>query len=50
MMKCYDCGSTFEHCRVVYENRQAWDGSYDDTYVCPCCGSEDIGEEEDEDE
>lgn len=39
---CNTCGSRFAHFRVLHESRTAWDGSFDDTFVCPYCGSEDF--------
>ena len=45
MWVCDDCGRRFEHFRVLYDRVGRADGDYDDAYICPYCGSEDFGEE-----
>ena len=38
--QCFDCGKTFDRFQVIHDSVRSWDGSYDDQYVCPYCGSE----------
>ncbi len=40
MWICRDCGREFPRFRVRHDSRQSWDGSFDDEYICPFCGSE----------
>ena len=51
MMYCYDCEKEFaeEEAGAVYDKVDFWGGTCSlMTPVCPFCGSENIGEKEDE--
>lgn len=50
MFKCGECGKTFDEPRYISDKVDFWGGSCSlPSYpVCPFCGSENIGEEEDE--
>lgn len=51
-MRCFRCGREFEDPELTREYRGEYWGqpAYETVYVCPFCGSDEIGEEEEEQE